>query len=158
MLSYSSNSSADTKKLGLCLGKFLPANSLLFLRGNLGAGKTTLVQGIAKGLGVVKKINSPTFNIIKEYSLPKRPNCSLVHIDAYRIKSAVELINLGIQDSIFQNNFVVIEWAENISKNLPNNHILITLTSTSPKTRLLQISFPASAENIEQELLKKLPE
>lgn len=156
MLSYPSSSTSDTKKLGYCLGKSITPNSLIFLHGGLGAGKTTLVQGLAKGLGITKKVNSPTFNIVKEYSLPWQKNCRLIHIDAYRINSADELLNLGIQGSMLQDNFVVIEWAEKIKKELRRIHIQIELKQIDEKTRIIKMKFPASYCDAESKLKKAI--
>ena len=104
---------------------------VLALVGNLGAGKTTFVQGFLRELGVRSKITSPTFVLIKRYRL----KCSLLHdlcfmnayhIDAYRIKKPKELLDLGIKE-ILKNpeNIVLIEWADRIKKILPGNPVWI---------------------------------
>jgi len=87
---------------------------IIALEGDLGGGKTTFVQGFAKGLGIKDKITSPTFVIMKKYG-------SLYHIDCYRIKDK-DLLELGFKEIISQpKNIIVIEWAERVKKILPKN-------------------------------------
>jgi tRNA threonylcarbamoyladenosine biosynthesis protein TsaE len=93
--------------------------TVLALEGDLGAGKTTFAQGFAKGLGIRKKIKSPTFVLLKKYPLKK---VNLFHIDSYRLSHYTELLPLGIKE-IFsdRNNIVLIEWADKIKKIIPKN-------------------------------------
>jgi len=99
------------------------------LSGDLGAGKTTFVQAIAKHLGVKNKVNSPTFVIIKKYALKNKKHKFLFHLDAYRLKNENELLSLGWEDMINDDNYLVfIEWPENVLGAVPlytkNIHIL----------------------------------
>jgi tRNA threonylcarbamoyladenosine biosynthesis protein TsaE len=101
---------------------------VLALHGNLGAGKTTLVQLIAKELGVTDTVTSPTFVIMKSYvsstSLP-----TLVHIDAYRIEEIDEMRVLGFERLLTQKHTIIcIEWAERIAKLLPENTLHLSIT------------------------------
>ena len=90
------------------------------LSGDLGAGKTTFVQAIAKHLGVKNKVNSPTFVIIKKYALKNKKHKFLFHLDAYRLKNENELLSLGWEDMINDDNYLVfIEWPENVSGAMP---------------------------------------
>jgi len=107
---------------------------ILALKGNLGSGKTTFTQGFLRGLGVKKKITSPTFVIFKCYKLSPLAKASggrrvknfkfVYHVDCYRIKKSQDLLILGIKE-IFDNpkNIVLIEWPERISKILPKERI-----------------------------------
>jgi len=124
MHSYKTDSSKETQKIAAGLAKkFLRAktkrkNALVFaLMGELGSGKTTFVQGFLRGLGIKKKITSPTFVIAKNYK-------QAYHIDCYRIKKADELLKLGLRE-VLENpqNIVLIEWAEKIKKILPKNFV-----------------------------------
>jgi tRNA threonylcarbamoyladenosine biosynthesis protein TsaE len=128
---YKTNSSKQTKKLaGFLAKKFLKIkrkNALvLALQGELGAGKTTFIQGFLKSLGVRKKITSPTFVLIKCYMLHASRFRNAYHIDCYRIKKASELLKLGLKE-ILENpqNIVLIEWAERIQRVLLKNAIWI---------------------------------
>ena len=89
------------------------------LKGDLGGGKTTFVQGFAKGLGIKQKILSPTFVILKRFNIKRR---TFYHIDCYRIKSFKELISLGFREIVSDpKNIIIIEWAEKIKNILPKN-------------------------------------
>lgn len=105
---------AATHHLGKSLGKILPVGSVILLEGNLGTGKTTLVQGIGDGLGITETIDSPTFTLINEYSQGKIP---LYHFDLYRLESSeVEALNLDIYWEGCEKplGIVAIEWAEKL--------------------------------------------
>jgi len=100
---------------------------VLALTGDLGSGKTTFIQGFIKGLGIKKRIISPTFVIIKSYKLhkPKNKNWNLIyHIDCYRLQKPKELIDLGFKNLLNQfGSIFLIEWAEKIKKILPKNTV-----------------------------------
>jgi len=131
MHSYKTDSSKETQKIAAGLAKkFLRAktkrkNALVFaLMGELGSGKTTFVQGFLRGLGIKKKITSPTFVIAKNYKLKTKNYKQAYHIDCYRIKKADELLKLGLRE-VLENpqNIVLIEWAEKNKKILPKNFV-----------------------------------
>jgi tRNA threonylcarbamoyladenosine biosynthesis protein TsaE len=109
-----------TQNLGIDLGQSLPAGSVILLTGDLGSGKTTLVQGLARGLGIEESIVSPTFTIINEYLKGRVP---LYHLDLYRLTSAeVDALNLdsywlGVE---FEPGIMAIEWAERMSYQPPH--------------------------------------
>src|SRR5919202_4632809 len=103
-----------TRSLGVKLGKSLPTGSVILLEGDLGAGKTTLVQGIGEGLGIEDAIVSPTFTLINEYTEGRIP---LYHLDLYRLEpSEVEALNLESywEGAEFPLGIVAIEWAERL--------------------------------------------
>jgi len=106
-----SKSSQQTFNLGTNLGKELDQGICIALKGELGAGKTTFVQGLAKGLKVSEKyyITSPTFNIINIYPVE---SFTLCHIDLYRVASVEELEYTGFDDLIGKNHILIIEWPE----------------------------------------------
>lgn len=118
------HSAAETKRLGKILAEeILKTKSegalIIGMEGDLGSGKTSFIQGMAKGLGIKGKITSPTFVILKKYKIPKTVRC-LYHIDCYRVQ-ADDLIDLGFKE-IAENpqNIIVIEWAERAKKILKN--------------------------------------
>lgn len=122
---YTTNSYKQTQKLGKDFAnkilKSSPRNRavVLGLRGNLGGGKTTFLQGFAKGLGVKEKILSPTFVIMKRFTL-KNKFKNFYHIDCYRLKNYEDVLDLGIEEIIKNpENIVAIEWPERIKKALP---------------------------------------
>lgn len=111
------------------------------LYGDLGSGKTTFVQFLAKALGVKEKVLSPTFAIIKTFSIPRGQRTvsdfsTLVHIDTYRLKSAKDLLALGLKDLLKdKKNILVVEWPEKIEKLLPKNTVRIYFSVINEKER-----------------------
>jgi tRNA threonylcarbamoyladenosine biosynthesis protein TsaE len=127
-----------THALGVELGRTLTAGSVLLLTGDLGSGKTTLVQGLAQGLEIVDPIVSPTFTIINEYFSGRLP---LYHLDLYRLNPAevddlhLESYWLGLETEL---GIVAIEWAERLS-NLPPDYLRIELTYDSIDGRIARM-------------------
>ena len=120
---FITNSSEETKDLGEEFGKNLKGREVIALYGDLGGGKTTFVQGLALGLGIEKRIISPTFIIIRTYALKESSvfQKSFYHIDLYRTESIKDIEGLGINEIITNgNNIVTIEWAEKIKEILPD--------------------------------------
>ena len=119
------NSAKETMLVGEKLAKKLKPGDMIALSGNLGSGKTTFTKGIGKGLGVKdsKRINSPTFVLIKEYN----GRVPLYHLDLYRLDDLKEIENLAIEEYIYGNGITVIEWAEKIKSILPEKHIFVKL-------------------------------
>lgn len=110
-----------TQKLAEILATKLKGGEVLALVGDLGAGKTTFTQGLAKALGVKKIVNSPTFVLLKIYKTKHPKIKQLVHIDAYRLGSGADLEAVGWRDYLNQDSLVVIEWADKIKEVLPKS-------------------------------------
>ena len=140
-------SAAETKKIASRLAKEIAATAcdharVIALSGNLGAGKTTFVQGFARALGVHERIQSPTFVLMKIYSLKRRKHIKhLVHIDAYRIESLREIEHLGLRELLNDKDAVIIiEWADRIKKILPKDVILLEFVHGNNKSeRVIKI-------------------
>ncbi len=119
-----------TQRLGIILGETLSCNSVILLEGDLGAGKTTLIQGLGKGLGIDEPIVSPTFTIINEYNRARLP---LYHLDLYRLEAA-EIIALNLDtywEAIeVEPGIVAIEWAQRMPYK-PDTYLSIHLTVRS---------------------------
>ncbi len=113
---------------------------IITLKGNLGAGKTTFVQGFIRALGIKARVKSPTFLLIKHYVLAKKGK-NVYHVDCYRVMKWQELKPLDIAH-ILQDprNIVLIEWPEKIKKILPKKHISVQLGHHSPSRRSISIS------------------
>ncbi|MFH1894518.1 MAG: tRNA (adenosine(37)-N6)-threonylcarbamoyltransferase complex ATPase subunit type 1 TsaE [Patescibacteria group bacterium] len=143
---FLSKSPSETKKIGADLAKNIKKNGsqnkacILALEGDLGGGKTTFLQGFAKGLGIEEKILSPTFVIMKRFKIPCRPCLpgrqpadrkdsefkDFHHLDCYRLKDAREVLDLGFKDILLSpGNIVAVEWGEKIKKILPESAIWI---------------------------------
>ena len=133
------HSAGDTKRFGALLGRSAEPGDVIALYGDLGAGKTCMTQGIATGLGIASEtVTSPTYALINENLSGRFP---LYHMDAYRIQDVSELGPIGFQDYIMRaDGLLVIEWADNIAGDLPDERLNIYLsTALDPDTRLAKI-------------------
>ena len=133
---FISNSVQDTIKRGSELAKRLKKGSVIALIGELGAGKTVLTKGIAKGLGVkmVQYVNSPSFVIIKEHN-GKVP---LYHFDLYRLDKAHSLDSLNFDEYFYGDGVTVIEWADKIRKFLPPSYLEVRLSVIGENKRKIE--------------------
>ena len=127
-----------TRELGKKLGRLLPPHSLLLLEGNLGAGKTTFVQGLGEGLEIPESIESPTFTLINEYTTGRIP---LYHLDLYRLEAA-EIIDLNLEqywEGIeIEPGLVAIEWADRLPYK-PDSYLQIELIYTEKGERIAKL-------------------
>ena len=137
---YTTNSYKQTQKLGekLATEILLSQTSqktavVLALKGNLGGGKTTFLQGFAKGLGIKEKITSPTFVIMKHFKFKK---INFYHFDCYRLKTAKDILELDFKEIISNpENIVALEWPEKIKKVLSKDTVLIEFKFINENTR-----------------------
>lgn len=140
MQKYISNSVEETKRIAAKLTKQIP-HGVIALTGELGAGKTTFVQGFAKGLGIQDKIISPTFVLIRQHPIPNTTRV-LYHIDLYRLEDVKSFQQLGLEEIWSNpNNIVLIEWAEKL-KQLPKGTIKISIQKEGSDKRRLIIESP----------------
>ena len=131
-LSVTTRNAVETKKIASMLARKIAATPsgkarVIALNGNLGAGKTTFTQGFAASLGITDRIQSPTFVLMKIYSLKRKKNLKhLIHIDAYRIEKLREIEHLGLRELLNDKDAVIlIEWADRIKKVLPKDTIWV---------------------------------
>lgn len=134
---YLSKKRDDTIALGVKLGNCLKKGDITTLTGDLGAGKTTLVSGIAKALKVKEEVISPTFNILKCYFKGKIP---LYHIDAYRLEKHNK--DIGLEEYIEGNGIAVIEWPSNIKELLSVKHLEIKIINKGDTKREITLITP----------------
>jgi len=123
----------QTQNFAARLADLLQPADLLALEGDLGAGKTTFTQGLARGLGVRNVVNSPTFTIIKEY----QGRLPLYHMDVYRVGDDVD--SLGLDDYFFGEGVCVVEWASLIEEVLPPDRLTIFLRAVGDGQRLVEL-------------------
>jgi tRNA threonylcarbamoyladenosine biosynthesis protein TsaE len=124
-------SAAETQRFGRELARQLKPGDLVCLVGDLGAGKTCLVQGIARGLQVKDYVNSPTFKIINEYQ-GKMP---VYHFDLYRLAGLIDLYDLGYEEYFYGQGVSLVEWAEKIIPYLPKQYLQIEMRRVNEQTR-----------------------
>lgn len=149
-LSFYSHSSQETIDFAKKLSKFLKKGDVVGLFGNLGSGKTTFIKGLAQGLGLKNRINSPSFVILKIYRRKDyQSKISLYHLDLYRLKTLKELEDIGYEDFIYNSGICVIEWADKAKKLLPNDYLKIKIYIKGQNYRLLQlIGYGIKYENL----------
>lgn len=140
-------SAEETIQLGRKIGAFLLSNEVIALTGTLGAGKTTLIQGIAEGLGVKDYVTSPTFIIINEY----RGRTPFYHIDLYRLDEIKDMEDLGIEEYFERGGVCVIEWAEKLKEILPERAERIRIDVVAENERKIFLSRGLAAR-IEKEM------
>jgi tRNA threonylcarbamoyladenosine biosynthesis protein TsaE len=137
---YHSHSAKQTIELGAELGKRLHRGDVVALHGPLGAGKTTLVKGIARSMLIREPVTSPSFTLIAEYEglLEGLPTL-LYHVDLYRIGHPQEIEDLGIEEILNGSGVCVIEWAEKAAEFLPDSAIQVQIGLQQGENRSLEI-------------------
>ena len=130
-----SHSADETRAAGERLGARLEAGAVVACIGELGAGKTCFLQGLARGLGVLSPVTSPTFVLINEY----RGRVPVHHLDAYRTESLTEVLDLGIEELMHGDGVTVIEWADKLIPILPAHTITVTIDGLGDELRRIVI-------------------
>ena len=149
LLELTSHSLDDTLKLGARIGELASGGDILLLTGNLGAGKTCLTQGIARGLGITEHTQSPSYVLVRQL----QGRLPLYHIDLYRLDNIEEIADLGLGDYLYGNGVCVIEWAEKGLSLLPREHLMIEIAYLGDTERRL-LFHPGSQHY--QEMINKL--
>jgi tRNA threonylcarbamoyladenosine biosynthesis protein TsaE len=132
-LMWISDSIDQTVALGFALGQSLAPGDVVTLSGDLGAGKTTLVRGLAAGWGALDPVNSPTFVLVNVYA--RADGASLYHLDCYRLRSAADAAAIGLDDLLDDAAALVLEWPEHVLAALPDDRLRLTLVDTGADTR-----------------------
>jgi tRNA threonylcarbamoyladenosine biosynthesis protein TsaE len=136
---YTTNSPEETIALGRELASQLSPPKIVVLRGDLGAGKTTLVKGIAEGFQAASHddVTSPTFTLIHEYH---GPSANLYHIDLYRVDTPRQLETLGLDDLIAEDSLLLIEWGEKFSRFVRDRDVEISIDRLGEFQRRIRVS------------------
>ena len=136
-MTVTTRSAEETIKLGEKIARRLKSGDIVALSGDLGAGKTTLVKGIAKGLGVknYRYVNSPSFVLVKEY----KGKIPLFHFDIYRLNNLKDIEDIGYEDYLARDGVVVIEWSSKMARILPKKHFGIALKIKNPNERIISV-------------------
>ena len=139
-MQLTSHSPKETQKIASKLAKRLKKREVLCLFGDLGGGKTTFIQGLAKGLGIKKRVTSPSFVLMRKYPVKGHLVTSLYHIDCYRIKSYKEILDIGFNEILEDKNAVIaIEWADKIKEILPKERLDIKFEFVDETTRKIDL-------------------
>ena len=138
----------NIESIASALLKEATSRTLLFY-GEMGVGKTTLIKELSKQLGSIENVNSPTFSIVNEYELK---DGLIYHFDLYRIKDEEEALNFGIEDYLYSDQWVFIEWPEKLGNLLPENSNEIEIILNIDDSRTLKLS---TENNLTQEKAKK---
>jgi len=149
---FFSRSPEQTRRVGMRLGSLLAPGDVVCLDGDLGTGKTTLVQGMATGWGSTDAVSSPTFVLVNLYRRPGEER--FAHLDAYRLSSALEASDLDL-DALLGEGPLVVEWAPKIIQSLPREHLLVRMHHMQEEHR--RMIFTANGKHYE-ELLSALQE
>jgi tRNA threonylcarbamoyladenosine biosynthesis protein TsaE len=130
-----SHSPEETRALGERLGARLGPGDVVACIGELGAGKTCFLQGLARGLGVTAEVTSPTFVLVNQY----RGRLPVYHLDAYRTQSLTELVEIGVEEMLHGDGVTVVEWADKLLPLLPPRTITVTITGLGDEPRRIAI-------------------
>ena len=134
-MKYMTNLPAETEAVGLTLGEILMPGAVIAFRGDLGAGKTTFIRGLARGLGYKDLVTSPTYTIVNEYLGGRLP---LFHFDMYRLASSDDLWDIGWEDYLERGGICAVEWSENVADAL-EDPIVVTIEKLTEDIRCITI-------------------
>ena len=142
-MTISSRCEADTRQAGRELGKRCLPGTVIALSGDLGAGKTAFVRGLAEALGCRGRVTSPTFTIVNEYpgTLP------LFHFDMYRLSGPDDLFEIGWEDYLERGGVCAVEWSELIPDAFPPDTVRVAIVKTGGDTRDITITFPGGEDS-----------
>ncbi len=135
MAVFCSKSESETEAIGAAFARDLPGGTVVAMYGDLGAGKTAFVRGMARGMGLDCRVSSPTFTIVNEY-LGKR---DLIHFDMYRLSGADELFDIGWEDYLARGAVCAVEWSENVRDAFWGDEIVVRIEKTGENERRITI-------------------
>lgn len=147
-MEFISRSAAETELLGARLAQRLEPGTVIAYRGDLGAGKTAFTRGLARGLGILEPVTSPTYTIVNEYPQGRLP---LFHFDMYRLSDPEELFDLGWEDYLSRGGVCAVEWSENVWEAL-EDPILVSIRKDPAQEDLRYISIEGGREHADLSL------
>jgi tRNA threonylcarbamoyladenosine biosynthesis protein TsaE len=127
----------ETRSLGAALGPLLRRRDVVVLTGELGAGKTTLVQGVAAGIGASEHVASPTFTLVREYTSGRVP---LAHVDLYRLEREQDVIDLALDELEDGERVLLVEWGDPVAELLADDRLRVELTADEDDVRTIRVS------------------
>jgi tRNA threonylcarbamoyladenosine biosynthesis protein TsaE len=135
LMTIITNSEEETERAGAELARRLSPGAVVALYGDLGAGKTAFVRGMARGLGIDCRVSSPTFTIVNEY----RGKADLFHFDMYRLSGADELFNIGWEDYLSRGGICAVEWSEKVQDAFYGDEVVVRIEKLSDSQRRISI-------------------
>lgn len=135
-MKYLSDSAEETIKIGKSFAEKLKKGTVVLLDGEMGAGKTVFVKGMALGLGIKSLVTSPTYAYMNDY------DGILYHYDCYRLSSGEDAESLGLTDYFYAGGICVVEWSENIADVIPDGAVRVTIEKTGEEQRSIEIEIP----------------
>ena len=133
---FETRSPEETEQVGSALAQQLKPGTVIAYQGDLGAGKTAFTRGLARGLGCVEQVTSPTYTIVNEYITGKMP---LFHFDMYRLTCADDLFDIGWEDYLERGGICAVEWSENVAEAL-ENPVLVCIEKTGEDCRRIMVT------------------
>ena len=135
MQTFYTNNETETEELGARFAEKLPGGTVIAMYGDLGAGKTAFVRGMARGMGITCRVSSPTFTIVNEYLGDRE----LIHFDMYRLSGADELFDIGWEDYLNRGAVCAVEWSENVQDAFFGDEVRVTIEKLSDTERKITI-------------------
>lgn len=132
-------SAEQTREVGEAIASLLRARDAVMLTGELGAGKTTFAQGVARGLGIEEPVVSPTFTLVKEYS----GILDLAHVDVYRLDRLQDVVDLGLDELGGGDDVLLVEWGDTIEELLPESRLRVEITASADAEEVRSIAISA---------------
>jgi len=152
-MTFRTGSPEATQSLAAALGGVLDAGDLVLLVGELGAGKTAFVQGLARGLGIDEPVTSPTFMIVHEYEGRLR----LAHVDVYRLDRVQDLYDLGFDELVDDDRVTVVEWGDRIEHLVPAEHLVVRIEpGAADNDRVLELAYHGPRWRDRREIVEKM--
>ena len=142
----------ETALLGKLIGEAARPGDVVLFTGDLGAGKTTMSQGIAEGLDILEEVTSPTFTLMQIY----HGRMDLYHLDVYRLSSEEEALDIGIEEAMYGEGLCLMEWAEHFPSLWPEDHLLIRIERRLQAGRKIEMSAQGAGESFLGRILNKL--
>lgn len=136
-MKFQANTIEDLKEISQDFLTLFKEHQVFAFKGEMGVGKTTFISYLAKAMGIEEQVSSPTFGYVNEY---ESPDFGVVyHFDLYRIDNEEEALEIGIEDYIYEDHIVFIEWAENIANLLPENCVWVNMTKENDEGRTIEV-------------------
>ncbi len=141
-LKLTSDNPVHTKRIGEMIGRSAEPGDVVLFTGDLGAGKTTMSQGIAAGLGIMNDVTSPTFTLMQIY----QGTMPLYHLDVYRLNSEEEALDIGLEDVLYGDGLCLMEWAEQFPNLWPDDYLLVRIERSEETIRDMELTGVGAGE------------